>query len=157
MASRINSDFKELVSALSSARVRFLVVGGVAVIEHTEPRYTKDLDVWVEPTLLNARRVVAALRRFGAPLAGVAAQDFTNPRLVYQMGVEPVRIDILMSLEGLTFAQAWRSRKLVRWGKVRVPVLSAEHLLLNKRNVGRPQDLVDADRLARLLRARKRK
>lgn len=69
MATRINSDLKDIVSALSSARVRFLVVGGIAVIEHTEPRYTNGIDLWVEPTLGNARRVLVALKKFGAPLA----------------------------------------------------------------------------------------
>lgn len=152
MATRINSDFKDIVSALSSARVRFLVVGGVAVIEYTEPRYTKDLDLWVEPTLENAKRVLAALKKFGAPLAGVTAEDFTNEQLVYQMGVEPVRIDVLMSLEGVTFAAAWADKKVVRWGRTAVPLLSPAHLVANKKRVGRPQDLADVERLKPLLR-----
>jgi hypothetical protein len=147
VATPVNSDFKDIVRVLSSARARFLVVGGFAVIEHTEPRYTKDLDLWVDPTPANAKRVYSALARFGAPLQGITERDFTNEQLVFQMGLEPVRIDVLMSLEGLAFSEAWRDRKVVRWGQVRVPMLSAAHLVLNKRLVGRPQDLADVARL----------
>lgn len=119
MATPLNSDFKDIVRALSSARVRYLVVGGFAVIEHTEPRYTKDLDLWSSP-------------------------------------LEPVRIDILMGLEAVTFAAAWKSRKTVRWGALRVPVMSAAHLIANKKRVGRPQDLADVARLQQATRARRR-
>lgn len=154
MATRINSDFKELVGVFSSERVRYLVVGGHAVIEHTEPRYTKDLDLWVEPTEENAQRVYRALARYGAPLSGITAKDFTNERLVFQMGLEPVRIDVLMSLEGVAFDDAWRARKRVRWGRVAVNVLSVEHLIVNKQRVGRPQDLLD---VASLLAKRRRR
>lgn len=158
MAIRINSDFKDIVRVLSAARVRYLVVGGVAVIEHTEPRYTKDLDLWVEPSPENAGRVMKALAQFGAPLAGVTAADFTNEQMVYQMGVEPVRIDILMGLEGVRFERAWVDRKMVKWGRTSVPIMSAAHLIANKRRVGRPQDLADVARLKALspVRAKKR-
>ena len=155
MATPISSDFKDIVRALSSSRARYLVVGGVAVIEYTEPRYTKDLDLWVEPSLENAQRVLLALKKFGAPLAGVSAKDFTNERLVFQMGVEPVRIDILMGLEGVTFEKAWADRKVVRWGRLSVPVMSAAHLVANKKKVGRPQDLADVERLKPLLAKKK--
>lgn len=155
MAQHINRDFRELVSALSSARVRYLVVGGYAVIEHTEPRYTKDLDLWVEPSLRNAERVFSALEKFGAPLKNVSARDFTNETLVYQMGIEPVRIDILMSLKGLRFEEAWESRKRARWAGRIVNVLSAAHLIVNKKKVGRPQDLLDVERLMPLVQKRR--
>lgn len=149
MATPVNSDFKDIVRAFSSERVRFLVVGGFAVIEHSEPRYTKDLDLWVEPTLANAKRVFRALKAFGAPLKGVKEADFTNEQLVFQMGVEPVRIDILMGLEAVTFEEAWRSRKTARWGAQRVPMMSAAHLIANKKRVARPQDLLDVATLER--------
>src|SRR5258708_39449313 len=96
-----NSDFKELLSLLNAAQVRYLVVGGYAVIEHTEPRYTKDLDIWVSPDRGKAEGVYAALKDFGAPLANITVDDFTNPALVYHMGRPPVRIAILMGLKGL--------------------------------------------------------
>ena len=158
MARELNSDFKELVSVLSSARVRYLVVGGHAVIEHTEPRYTKDLDVWVEATRENATRLWRALVKYGAPLKGVKLEDFLNPAIVYQMGVEPVRVDILTALDGVDFERAWARRGKARWGRVTVNVLSVADLIANKKRVGRPQDLLDVERLsaaARSSRSRK--
>ena len=146
---QLNSDFVDLLRAFSSERVRYLVVGGLAVIEHTEPRYTKDLDVWVEPTLGNASRVYRALKKYGAPLKDINREDFAKKTLVYQMGVEPVRIDVLMALEGVSFDAAWRSRKIARWGGLRVNVLSRANLIANKRRVGRPQDLLDVQSLRR--------
>jgi hypothetical protein len=149
---KLNSDFADLLSALSSERVRYLVVGAYAVMEHTEPRYTKDLDIWVEPSATNAARVFKALKRFGAPLKGVKEQDFTNPSLVYQAGVEPVRFDILMQIEGVKFADAWEHRTRARWGRRVVNVLSVRDLVTNKKRVGRPTDLFDVQRLEPLLR-----
>ena len=121
----LNSDFREMLLALSSEQARYLVVGGLAVVHHTEPRYTEDLDIWVEPTLLNATRVMKALKRFRAPLKGVRAEDFTNPQIVFQIGVEPVRIDVLTSMKGLKFEDAWAARTRARWGSQLVNVLSA--------------------------------
>ncbi len=86
----------------------------------------------------------------------MTAKDFTNEQLVYQLGVEPVRIDILMSLEGVTFERAWADRKTVRWGRLAVPFMSAAHLLANKKKVGRPQDLADVERLKPVVSGRKR-
>jgi len=152
---KLNSDFSELLSAFSSARVRYLVVGGLAVVEYTEPRYTKDLDVFIEATEANAKRVFAVLKRFGAPLDGISAADFANPKLVYQMGVEPVRVDILMSLKGVKFTEAWKSRTVVKWGRTSVNLISLDHLIANKSSVGRPQDQLDVARL-RAVRSRGR-
>jgi hypothetical protein len=151
---RLNSDFDDLLSALSSEQVRYLVVGAYAVMEHTEPRYTKDLDIWVEPSPANAARVFRALKRFGAPLKGIAEKDFTNEALVYQAGVEPARFDILMKIEGVAFAQAWKRRKRTRWGRRTVNVLSVEDLIANKKRVGRPADLLDVERLQPVRRRR---
>jgi hypothetical protein len=92
---RVSSDFRELLSALNAARARYIVVGAYAVMHHTEPRYTKDLDVWVEPTPANARRVLEALRAFGAPTESLAVEDLCDPGVIYQIGVEPVRVDVL--------------------------------------------------------------
>lgn len=151
---QLNRDFRELLSALSSAQVRYLIVGGYAVMHHTEPRYTKDLDIWVDPSANNAHRVFRALTRFGAPLRGISESDFTNPKLVYQMGVEPMRIDILMGVTGLRFAAAWRRRVRARWGRIMVNVLSPKDLIANKSRVMRDQDRLDVARLRPLVRLR---
>lgn len=143
----LNSDFKELLSLLNEAKAIYLVVGGYAVIEHTEPRYTKDLDLWVRPDRDNARRVYAALKHFGAPLADITVDDFTNPDIVYHMGRPPVRVDVLMALKGLDFERAWENRVVGRYGEVTTQFLSIQDLIINKREVGRPQDLMDVENL----------
>lgn len=143
----LNSDFKELLSILNEAQVRYLVVGGYAVIEHTEPRYTKDIDIWVSPTRDNAERVYASLKQFGAPLSNITIEDFTNPGIVYQMGRPPARIDVLTGLTGLDFESAWSNRVEGSYGEVRTQFLSIEDLIINKRAAGRPQDLMDVESL----------
>src|SRR6185436_13621469 len=102
--------FKELLRSLNEHQVRYLIVGAYAVMKYTEPRYTKDLDIWIEPTKENAQGVFAALSDFGAPLQEVTPEDFTRTELIFQMGLAPHRIDILMAVKGLEFARAWEHR-----------------------------------------------
>jgi hypothetical protein len=134
---------------LSDAEARFLVVGAYAVAVHAEPRATGDLDLWVEPTPENAVRVLAALRVFGAPLHDLTEQDLATENVVFQIGLPPRRVDILTSITGVTFAEAWSGRAAVTYGDVRVPVIGREALLKNKLALGRPKDLLDADLLRR--------
>lgn len=143
----MNEDFADLLRSFEDSGAEYLVVGGYAVMAYAEPRYTKDFDVWVRPDKENAIRVHRALADFGAPLEGVSVEDFATPGLVYQIGVAPVRIDILMSVEGLEFADAWSRRKRMDFGGVEAWLISREDLVRNKRAVGRPQDLLDADAL----------
>ncbi len=90
----MNSDFKELLRTFSDCRVKYLVIGGYAVIRYTEPRYTKDLDLWISADAQNARSIYAALKESGAPLAGLTEQDFAEEGYFYQMGVPPLRVDV---------------------------------------------------------------
>ncbi len=143
----LNSDFKELLSILNEAQAKYLVVGGYAVIEHTEPRYTKDLDIWISLERDNAERVYAALKQFGAPLTDITVDDFTDPNTVYHMGRPPARVDVLMGLAGLDFESAWGRRVEGSYGEVTTQFLSIEDLIINKRAVGRPQDLMDVENL----------
>ena len=143
----INSDYKELLKTLNAAHVRYLVVGAYAVMAHTEPRYTKDLDVWVDPTSENALSVFRALAEFGAPLSGITVNDFTRPETFYQLGVSPVRIDILTSVSGLDFASAWKNKATYDFDGVPVAVLAREDLIVAKQAVARPQDKLDIDTL----------
>lgn len=147
----MNSDFKDLLRIFEETGVRYLVIGGYAVAEHVEPRYTKDLDIWVDNTHDNASLVVAALREFGAPLIDVTADDFEIPTTVYQMGLPPSRIDLLAGLETMSFSQCWERRKVVKMGELTINYISGEDLLTNKERVGRPQDLVDAESLRKKL------
>ncbi len=138
-----NRDFRDLLSALHGAEARFLVVGGYAFSFHAKPRYTKDLDVWVDPSADNARKTWEALARFGAPLQGISVEDFTKAGLIYQIGVPPVRVDLLTSIDGLEFGPCWDRRSASEFDGVPVFYLSKADLIVNKKLVARPQDLVD--------------
>jgi hypothetical protein len=143
----INSDYKSLLRGLNAAGARYLVVGAYAVMAHTEPRYTKDLDIWIDRAEANAQTIYRALAEFGAPLQGITAADFTQPEVFYQLGVDPVRIDILTSLSGIDFATAWERRLIVDFEGEPAAVLSREDVIAAKRAVGRPQDKLDVDTL----------
>jgi len=142
-----NSDFSELLSALNDSQVKYLVIGGYAVMVYTEPRFTKDLDLWVEASEENGNRVHAALARFGAPLAGVTAADFSQPGLFYQMGRPPVRVDILTSVTGMQFVDAWAGRVEKDFSGVRAWFISRPDLICIKAALGRPRDLLDVEEL----------
>jgi hypothetical protein len=146
---RVNEDFRDLLAALSEAGARFLIVGAYAVSFHAEPRATGDLDIWVEATPENAKRVLAALRAFGAPLHDLTEGDLASSDVVFQIGLPPRRIDILTSITGVTFDEAWPDRDEVTYGKVQSPVIGRQALIKNKTALGRPKDLIDVDLLRR--------
>jgi hypothetical protein len=148
-----NSDFKELLNLFEDCEVRYLVVGGYAVMHYCEPRYTKDLDIWVDASSGNAQNVFKALARFGAPLKGISPADFATEGLVYQMGVPPVRVDVIMSLDGVGFEDAWQSRERGEFEGSPVWFIGREHLIRNKTASGRHIDLHDVEQL-RLRRKR---
>ena len=143
----MNSDFSDLLRLLAEHQVKFLVVGGYAVIRYTEPRYTKDLDLWIEPTAENAERCFRALAAFGAPLVGLGPLDFTQQGYIYQMGVPPTRVDVLMSLQSLSFAEAYDRRVAIELDGLTIPILSKADLIASKLAAGRPQDLLDVESL----------
>ena len=151
----ISPDYRDLLSAFNGAEVRYLVVGAHAVSFHAEPRFTVDLDLWIQATLGNARKVRSALSAFGAPLRRIAVKDFATPGLVYQIGVEPVRIDILTSIAGVEFRDAYRSRIECMYGDIPIPIISIEHLIAAKKAAGRPQDLLDLNALLMNRRGRR--
>ena len=141
----VNRDFKDLLSEFNAAEVRYLVVGAHAVIFYSVPRYTKDLDIWIEPTRENAERAYRALAAFGAPLANISMADLCTPETILQIGVEPNRIDILTDVEGLRFEDAWRHRQQTTYGGEPVGLLSLSDLIAAKKAAGRPQDLLDLE------------
>jgi hypothetical protein len=140
-----NSDFKDLLNVLNHCEAKYLVVGGYAVMLYTEPRYTKDLDIWIDATPQNAERVFRALAEFGAPLAGIGAEEFAKNDLIYQLGVPPSRIDVLTSISGVNFEDAWARRVESDFDDVRASFISIEHLIKNKKSTGRLADLVDCE------------
>ena len=149
----MNPDFLDLLRALLAADVRFLVVGAYAVGIHGRPRATKDLDIWVEPSVENAPKVIRALVDFGAPLMGLTAKDMETPGVGLQIGKEPLRIDILTKISGPSFMAAWPDRIEAPFGEgVRCSVIGLEALIANKRAAARPQDLADVAALEKLRR-----
>jgi len=143
-----NPDYKELLQLLNAFEVQYLIVGGFAVMKYGEPRYTKDLDIWVHNSRPNSTRVVEALKKFGAPLEhdGVTADTFTEKQIVYQIGIAPVRIDILTEITGVEFSKAWKNRTASTFFGVPVNFISRADLETNKRALGRPHDIEDLKR-----------
>jgi hypothetical protein len=145
----VNLDFSDLFCALNAAEARYLVVGGYAFSYHAEPRYTKDLDVWVEPTSVNAAAVWKALVSFGAPMSELTVEDLSRPAMVIQLGVEPNRIDLVTSIDGVAFEDGWRGRVESTYGDAAIHVIGRRELIRNKIASGRPQDVADVARLNR--------
>lgn len=140
----MNPDFVDLLRSLLAANARFMVVGAYAVGVHGRPRATKDLDVWVEPSAENAPKVIAALLDFGAPLMGLTAEDLKTPGVGLQIGNEPIRVDVLTKVSGISFPEAWPTHIEAQFAEgLRAPVIGLEALLTNKRASARPQDLAD--------------
>ncbi len=148
----VNPDFKDLFSALFEEAAEF--VGAHAVMFFTEPRYTKDLDIWVRPSKENAARVHRALARFGAPLSELSEDDLSVAGTIFQIGVAPNRIDVLTSIEAVEFEPAYARAALSTYGGVTIRLLSAEDLLTNKRAVGRKQDELDVEKLLEAIAAK---
>ncbi|MEO6333463.1 MAG: DUF6036 family nucleotidyltransferase [Pyrinomonadaceae bacterium] len=140
----MSPDFKEILSTFNEHEVRYLVVGAYAVMKYAEPRYTKDLDIWVEASGANAKRVFSALDKFGAPLKSVSENDFASDGF-FQMGRPPVRIDVMMSIDGVQFENAWPNREDGDFDGVRAHFISRTDLITNKMSSARPQDLIDID------------
>ena len=145
----VNSDFSDLLRIFNDHNVKYLVIGGYAVVQYAEPRFTKDLDLMISTDSENAEAVYRALKEFGAPLASLTPKDFSEEGFFFQMGVPPVRVDILMGIPGVQFDKCWKRRVEVDFDGLKVLFISKEDLIISKRAAGRPQDLIDADLLSR--------
>jgi len=143
----ISSDYRELFKILNKHKVKYLVVGAYAVIFYTEPRYTKDIDIWVEPALKNAEKLYKALGEFGAPLKDISTKDFADKKTIYQIGVAPVRIDIMTSISGSVFTEAWKDRRKTKYADISINIIGVKDLIRSKKKTGRPIDLNDITQL----------
>lgn len=143
----LDRDFREFVGSFIGHEVRFLLIGGYALAAHGLPRATGDLDTWVWLDRDNASKIIAALDEFGFGSLGLSVDDFVEPEIVVQLGCPPHRIDIITSIDGVDFDDAWERRMMVNVGGVEVPIIGREELILNKIAAGRPQDLADVARL----------
>lgn len=144
---KLDKDFNEFVELFVANGVRFLVVGGYALAAHGYPRATDDFDAWVWTNSENAEKIVECLTEFGFGSLNLAADDFTTPDRVVQLGYPPYRIDIITSISGVEFDGAWANRLIVDVDGLKVPFIGRDDLLTNKRATGRPKDLLDVDYL----------
>lgn len=143
----LNQDFKEFIQSLNDKGVKYLVVGGYAVAIHGHPRYTKDLDIWIEMTKANAQNLINALDQFGFSALGLTADDFLEANQVIQLGYPPSRIDLLTSADGVDFDCCYPFRVSIELDGVTVPFIDMENLKKNKRATGRAQDIADLEQL----------
>jgi len=141
------ADFKELLACLNARGVEYMIVGGYALAFHGAPRYTGDLDVWVKPDAENARRVLAALADFGVGSLDLKEIDLRSADRVVQIGVPPVRVDLLTSLSGVSWEEAVGRRVRGPYGDMEVPYMGRDDFLANKKACGRHKDLADIEAL----------
>lgn len=145
----MNSDFKDLLQSLHECDVRYLVAGGYAVIHHSQPRYTKDIDIWFQPNAENARKLMRAFRIFGIPMIGVTLDDFATPGIQFNLGVPPCAIDFLTTIPGLDFDSAWLNRVISEENDFPIYYLGRNDLITAKKTAGRLQDLADIEEILR--------
>ena len=140
-------DFKELLELFNAHGVEYLIVGGYALAAHGAPRATGDLDLWVNPTTDNARQIVRALEAFGIGGLDLSTADFVTPDHVIQLGLPPVRIDLVTAIDGVAWAEAWPGKLAGEYGPVPTHYLGRREFIANKRASGRLKDLADVDAL----------
>ena len=140
-------DFRELLKIFEKHKIRYLIVGGYAVMKYSEPRFTKDLDVFIATDQDNAEGVYSALKEFGAPLKNLTSDDFAHKGYFYQMGRPPLRVDIMMSIPGIEFDEAWKNREVVQLADLKILFISRSDLIRAKEASGRPQDKIDIEKL----------
>lgn len=143
----LSKDFEEFFGLLNSYKARYLVVGGYAFAVHGRPRYTGDIDIFLDSSEVNARKIIRVLDEFGFGGADITVRDLTKPDRVIQLGNPPYRIDLLTSISGVTFSQAWKNRVSGKYGKQIVHFIGKADLIKNKRATGRQKDLLDLDDL----------
>jgi len=146
----VNSNFKELFAALNEAKVDYLVIGGYAVIFHSRPRFTKDLDIWLDPSPENARKLMKAFGEFGLALIGIEEADFSRKGTQYQVGRPPVAIDFLTSVGDLDFEACHENRVVDVVDGISIPYLGKDELIRSKEIAGRNEDLADIRNLTML-------
>lgn len=140
-------DFKELLALFNKQGIEYIIIGAYALAYHGAPRFTGDIDLYVRPTKENATRIIAALSSFGFGSLGLKEEDFQKPEQVIQLGVPPVRIDLITSITGVTWEQANAGKVAGQYGDVDVHFLGRNQYAQNKRATGRKKDLADLEAL----------
>ena len=143
----IQQDFRDLLELFNLNKVEYIIVGGYALAFHGAPRYTGDIDIYVKPDAGNAKQIMTALDKFGFGSVGLSAADFEKPGQIIQLGVPPVRVDIVTSIGGVTWDEAFAGRDAGSYGDIKVSYISRDHFIENKRSIGRKKDLADIEAL----------
>src|SRR3989338_4443077 len=143
----LNEDYKERLQILLNNEVKFLVVGAYAMGAHGYPRATGDIDIWVEASLQNSKKIYKSLSEFGSPLSEVTQETFTEKGIIFQIGVAPRRIDIITYIDGVDFPSAYQEKEEIDIEKLKIPFISKENLIKNKEATGREKDKLDANSL----------
>ncbi len=143
----LGQDFREFIELLIENKAEYLIVGGYAVGIHGHPRYTGDLDIWLNPTIQNAELILRSVNEFGFSSFNLSVSDFTKPGNVIQLGHPPLRIDLLTEIDGVTFDECFKNKREVTIDDLTVNFIGYNDLLKNKRKSGRPRDIDDLDNL----------
>jgi predicted nucleotidyltransferase len=144
---KLAADFKDFLSLCLSHEARFMVIGGYAVVHYSRPRYTGDLDIWIDASEENAHRIVAVLRDFGLSGPDITTRLITDKKQIIRLGFEPMRLELFTRIPALDFDDCYPRRESVKIGKLLVPFISLEDLKINKRKSGRPKDMQDLEEL----------
>lgn len=145
----ITTDFKEFFELLNEEKVEYLLIGGYAVAYHGYPRYTADIDIWINPTNDNLESLIRVLRRFGFKSQPFTIETFLGKEKIFQFGVPPTRIDLITFLPGVEFAECYPTAESINSGGVKIVVIDRDNLIKNKLACGRPKDLIDLEQLSK--------
>jgi len=146
----VEKEYEEFLSLLNKHKIRYCIIGAYAVAFYVKPRYTKDLDILVEPSNENARKVLRALEEFGFEELSISLDDLTQEGNILQLGYEPLRIDLLTKLEGFHFQDIWQNRVIGDYGSEKVFFIGLEDLIRNKKMSARPSDKIDIELLEKV-------
>ena len=144
----LNEDYRDMLHILLDNEVRFLVVGAYALGAYGYPRATGDIDIWVDASRGNSKKIYVSLAEFGSPLADISEQTFTEKDIIFQIGIVPRRIDIITCIDGVDFQEAYETKEIIEVDGLNIPFLSKEDLIKNKRSTGREKDKLDAEYLS---------
>lgn len=143
----LNQDYKEMLSLFLENQVEFIIVGAYALAIHGFPRATGDIDLFIKPSEENSHKVFKCLSIFGAPINKIQPNDFSEPNVVFQIGIAPRRIDLITMLNGVSFDEAISDSKTVELESLKLPFISRINLIKNKESTGRPKDIIDVENL----------
>ncbi len=149
---KLNQDYKDILRIFNDCKVEYLIIGAYAVIFYATPRFTRDLDLCINPTISNAKKVYKALKHFGAPLKNVSLKDFSTEGLIFQIGIDPIRIDIIMGLPGIKFSSLWKNKTESKFDDIKVNIIDIKSLIKIKKSLKRNKDLCDIEDLTKILK-----